>query len=579
MFSDLRLPVEVVDMILTSLLDQVHSFDLIEVLSVMEPRFLMSRLEMFYTHRNYDYVLHSIVRNMITQVEIFLMNRVRQDSDMLVTAEQILRRSGSCLREKDGFCYLSLFDDLVAVVARRILGPHPRLRHVLKFLLAVCSISVYDQSDTHQLYECVFQNSRPGELHCQRISPNPIPMGDFVIKDGFLLFLRSDRFTNFERSMLFDVVNRDMGNRGFGRDMRCGSSVGGLFATVESVGGSRSGDKSDMDEIESFDFNFEEASTVRALRVQPKESTITPSESASRNVSSSISVSQLLAMYKDLHEETNSLRSELATMSGCKERLRDLWVNRDELDVDLEDALNESGTHCSGEERIVDSPPKVSGSSLVMNHTMDKRLNFLISLHVTLYEVFSEDGVYPCQNFMERMMSLLSDKDIWERYDSQYLDLLLIVLTDTFDLTRSRVRNNRFCLPGLESNMRLTEGLIGNCLTSLSDEYKTRWKNLFKDLKLPLFVLNNDWGDTTVKVKSGKTKMLNWKRVNYENRWKSVDEVFTGRNRSESVDKNAENDGRSLRSVTNSEVATRVVDKRKSHGSRKHREVGECLKR
>jgi len=246
--------------------------------------------------------------------------------------------------------------------------------------------------------------------------------------------------------------------------------------------------------------------------------TIMPTDSASNIGSSEISRTEVLNMYKKLHDEnvelTEVMASQLATASNSRQRIKALWDSRTALSEDLNGALEVSGTVlCADGQRIVERVPLLSKSEFVISHTSDRRLNFLISIHVTLLDLLSESGKYPCDDFLLRMSSLTSDPDIWEKYDSQYLDLLLIVLNDTFDFSRARVSNNRFCLPSLEVGMRISEQLLGQCLTDLKEEYISRWNNQFKDVQLPEFLIKKKWSQRTVKTRHGRKKHYDWSRA------------------------------------------------------------------
>jgi len=223
-------------------------------------------------------------------------------------------------------------------------------------------------------------------------------------------------------------------------------------------------------------------------------------------------------MYKKLHdanvELTEVVASQLAGVSDCRQRIKALWDSRTALSDDLTGALEVSGTIvCADGQRIVERTPLLSKSDFVVSHTSDKRLNFLISIHVTLLDLLSESEKYPCDDFLLRMSSLTTDPDIWEKYDSQYLDLLLIVLNDTFDFSRARVSNNRFCLPSLEVGMRISEQLLGQCLTDLKEEYISRWNNQFKDVQLPKFLIQKKWSQRTVKTRHGRKKHYDWSKA------------------------------------------------------------------
>lgn len=390
-----------------------------------------------------------------------------------------------------GYCYLDMFDLTFGQIAYTVLGRFPQVFDLVEFVLALQVISEFDWSVVY-FHECLFNKTDDSIWHCQTSDETEyIENGDFIITGNYVMFVDSDRHLLTERKRRSQMVIKRM--KGV-----IGSDLGSLFDDFEEKNGMRK-----KNEPEPLD-------------IKSEKSSVRPSESASNVGSSEISVKNILHMYNELHDEKTRLESELASMSGCRERLHTLWHTREEMQMDLSEAIHSSGTRLlPNRQRIVDPMPELNGNDLVIKHTSDERLNFLISLHVTLFEILSEDGDYPCVDFMERMVGILTEKEIWEKYDSQYLDLLLIVLNDTFDFSRSRIKNNSFCLPGLEPGLRISENLIGECLLSLASEYRTRWRNLFKDVKLPDFVNNRRWGSKTVTTRKGKMHSLewNWKRV------------------------------------------------------------------
>lgn len=425
----------------------------------------------------------------------------------------------------DGYCYSMCFERSFRVTSRMILGRNPSVKNFSFFVLCASNM-------VRQARESIF-TFKDGHGVLTYRSTRLIDSYECVIRGNHLMIVESRRIYGFERMKRW----RRMIGESADNNLTVGSSLSQLFKenlSEETLDQrslpymSRIDEVSEPSEVASdstvkgrrkrLESRGGSNSSVEEVLVPKPLSSIRPSDSASNVSSSGVSKGALAGMFASLHEENtdliSSMATQLANMSDCRKRVKELWKERAELSEDLKEALEVSGTSVEPDGvRSVDRMPLLSKSSFVVQHTSDCRLNFLISIHVTLLEVLSDSEGYPCRDFLLRMSSLVSDSEVWEKFDSQYLDLLLIVLNDTFNFQSARVLNNRFCLPALEVGMRISEQLLGQMLTSLKDEYTIRWNNQFKDVQLPGFLLNRRWSSRTVKTKHGRRNHLDWSKT------------------------------------------------------------------
>lgn len=171
---------------------------------------------------------------------------------------------------------------------------------------------------------------------------------------------------------------------------------------------------------------------------------------------------------------------------------------------DLTEAVSESGVFSRLGSVCVEPPPMIfSGSPLIPNSTVDKRLNFLMRIHTALFILIGYEN-YPGINFLRKLRDLHTEK---VRIDHDSFDLLKIVLDSSINWNKSKVKLNLFALPSLEPGMRLTEDLIRNCLIDLYNQYRERWSNVFKDCFLPEMMIhqrNHREGSPLKKIESGR---------------------------------------------------------------------------
>lgn len=175
--------------------------------------------------------------------------------------------------------------------------------------------------------------------------------------------------------------------------------------------------------------------------------------------------------------------------------------SKEDYEADLQIAHENSGITKIDGEWCIPRPPKTMSHTLIPMITNDKWLNFLIRLHVALFLLLGTDP-YPPKNFMSKFLSLRRGK-----YSDMHasMDLLQIVLENTIDFDRMRVKKNNFCLPILEEKMRISESIIASTLISLLAEYKLRWTHLFKDCVIPTFVQpSSQWDIRSVSASVGE---------------------------------------------------------------------------
>jgi len=120
----------------------------------------------------------------------------------------------------------------------------------------------------------------------------------------------------------------------------------------------------------------------------------------------------------------------------------------------------------------------------------DVRLNFLCHFHTALQEC----NIDPQSNPTDALDSIGTLKP-----QNPTDELIKQVVIRTFDFDETVVIANPFRLPFIEVGMLITDSMLIKCLTLLESEYKTKWFEQMKCLKIPKF--HDEFGSLSTRVR------------------------------------------------------------------------------